>query len=101
MQTHASHDTHTDDLYYLAVGSEQKGPYTFSQLQSMWRSGGITADTLYCQEGFDEWVSIASLSHLLDGTPAPAATPAQHPDSGTLGSNKRILPALILCLLFG
>ena len=35
------------DMYWIAVGSEQKGPYTFAQIQSMWRSGGITADTLY------------------------------------------------------
>ncbi len=90
-----------DDLYYIAVGSEQKGPYALSQLQSMWRSGAITADTLYCQQGFDEWVAIASLAQILDGQSAPTALTAQHPGLTNLESDKRILPALILCLFFG
>ena len=48
----------------------------------MWRSGSITADSLYCQQGFDEWVSISSLAELLDPQPArssASASPAQHP----------------------
>jgi TM2 domain-containing membrane protein YozV len=95
-----------DDRYYLAVGSEQKGPYTFSQLQSMWRSGAITADVLYTQEGFDEWVAISTLSELLDPKPERPANSvsAQHPAlSRSFGSesDKHILPALILYFFFG
>lgn len=93
-----------DDRYYLAVGSEQKGPFTFSQLQTMWRSGSITADTLYCQQGFDEWVGISSLAELLDPQPTSASrpiSPAQHPALAQPESDKRILSAFLLCLFFG
>jgi hypothetical protein len=90
-----------DDRYYIAVGTEQKGPYTFSQLQNMWRSGAITADALYCQQGFDEWVPISSLVQLLEGQPAAVALPAQHPALARMESDKRILPALILCFFLG
>ena len=45
-----------DDRYYIALGPEQKGPYTFAQLQSMWRSGTITADALYACIATDTWV---------------------------------------------
>jgi TM2 domain-containing membrane protein YozV len=87
------------DMYWIAVGSEQKGPYTFAQIQSMWRSGGITADTLYCQEGFEEWVPLSGLSELLDAQPPRAV--AQQAVAAPMESDKRILPALILCLFLG
>jgi TM2 domain-containing membrane protein YozV len=38
----------------------------------MWRAGSITADTLYFQQGFDEWVSISLITDLLD-PPKPAS----------------------------
>ena len=90
-----------DDRYYIALGPEQKGPYTFAQLQSMWRSGTITADALYCQKGFDKWVPISSLTHLLDGQSAPVMPPAQQPALAGLESDKRILPAHSLCFFLG
>jgi predicted RNA-binding Zn-ribbon protein involved in translation (DUF1610 family)/TM2 domain-containing membrane protein YozV len=82
--------------YWLLIGNEKKGPYTFSQLKSMWGSGSITADALYCQEGFEAWVPISSL---LDQKP-PASLP-QYSASAQEESEKRILPALILCLFIG
>jgi TM2 domain-containing membrane protein YozV len=82
--------------YWLSIGNEKKGPYTFSQLKSMWGSGSITADALYCQEGFEAWVPISSL---LDQKP-PASLP-QYSASAQEESEKRILPALILCLFIG
>ena len=93
-----------DNHYYLTVGSDQKGPYTLSQLQTMWRAGSITADTLYCQQGFDEWVSISSLAELLDAPPVRSSSPASlatHPALAASASDKRILPAFLLCLFFG
>jgi len=86
-------------MYWIAVGSEQKGPYTFAQVQSMWRSGGITADTLYCQEGFEEWVPLSGLSELLD--PQPPRAVAKEAVAAQMESDKRILPGLILCLFLG
>jgi TM2 domain-containing membrane protein YozV len=73
-----------NEHYWLLAGSEQKGPYTLSQLQSMWRAGSITADTLYFQQGLDEWAPISILSILLD-PPQPPATPspAHHGQNAT------------------
>jgi TM2 domain-containing membrane protein YozV len=88
-----------DDLYFLTVGSEQKGPYTFSQVQNMWRSGVITADTLYCQQGFDKWLPVSSLAGQLDSQAAPLSRPV--PSAEQPESDKRILPAFLLCLFFG
>jgi TM2 domain-containing membrane protein YozV len=88
-----------NDMYWITVGSDQKGPYTFAQVQSMWRSGGITADTLYCQEGFEQWVPLSGLSELLDPQPRRAAP--QEAVAPQSESDKRILPALILCLFLG
>ena len=66
-----------NDHYWISSGSDQKGPYTLSQLQSMWRAGLITADTLYFQQGFDEWAPISLITDLLDppkpSSPVPSA----------------------------
>jgi len=59
--------------YYLYLNDEQKGPYTLSQIQSMWRSGNITGNTLYWQDGFSEWIPLSSILHILEPPPvAPA-----------------------------
>lgn len=47
--------------YYILLGDETKGPYTIGQLRSLWYSGLITAQTLYCQEGFAEWLPLARI----------------------------------------
>jgi TM2 domain-containing membrane protein YozV len=82
--------------YWISVGSESKGPYTHLQLQTMWGSGAVTADTLYCQEGANAWLP---LSNLLDPQPGQIVTAA--PAQRNVESEKRILPALILCLFLG
>jgi|ERR1700722_2270107 len=62
----------------------------------MWNSGLITADAIYCQEGDQAWLQVASL---LD--PKAAATAPQQPEQVQAESEKRILPAIILCLFLG
>lgn len=52
--------------YHITQNGEQRGPYLKSQLQAMWYSGGITADTLYWCEGMKDW---RLLSELFDATP--------------------------------
>ena len=59
--------------YYLFLSEEQKGPYTLSQLQTMWRSGNITGNTLFWQEGCSEWNPLSSILHVLE---PPLAAPA-------------------------
>ncbi|MCW1923229.1 GYF domain-containing protein [Luteolibacter arcticus] len=66
-----------NDHYWIQSGSDQKGPYTLSQLQSMWRGGSITADTLYFQEGLEGWEPISLIAETLDPPkPVLSSTPA-------------------------
>ena len=58
-----------DDQYWITIGSEQRGPYTLGQLRSMWHSGAITGNTLYWQQGFDEWFPLSLLVEDLEPTP--------------------------------
>jgi len=57
--------------YYLYINDEQKGPFTLAQIQSMWRSGNITGQTLYWQQGFDEWFPLSTMIDLLEPPQAP------------------------------
>lgn len=61
--------------YYIAMRDEQKGPYTMTQLETMWQAGTITADALYCAEGMTAWASIEELFRL--GNPGAAAPEAK------------------------
>ncbi|MEI9866677.1 MAG: DUF4339 domain-containing protein [Limisphaerales bacterium] len=54
--------------YYINQSGENYGPYTFEQLRSMWSAGQVTGDTLYCEEGYEEWLR---LSDLLDAQEQP------------------------------
>jgi hypothetical protein len=36
----------------------------------MWGAGTITSQTLYWQQGFVEWISLSSMSHVLESPPA-------------------------------
>jgi hypothetical protein len=49
------------DYYYISDGAEPRGPFAMDQLRSMWRAGQITATSLYCPHGSEEWRSIDSL----------------------------------------
>ena len=49
------------DRFYLSDGEEVRGPYAKDQLRSMWGSGQITAASLYCAEGSQEWRDILEL----------------------------------------
>jgi len=47
--------------YHITVQGEQKGPYSLSQLQSMWESGAITSDSLYWNAEAEEWKPLKEL----------------------------------------
>lgn len=64
-----------DDQYWITISDEQRGPYTIGQLRSMWHSGTITAETLYWQQGFENWYQLRHIINLLEeqqpATPPP------------------------------
>lgn len=47
--------------YHINCNGNTSGPFTLSQLQNMWKNGSVTADALYWQEGFDEWLPITTM----------------------------------------
>jgi hypothetical protein len=62
--------------FYIDIGGETKGPYTQGQLQAMWKAGTITGNTLYCREGFKEWVPLRTMVRELEPPPPVQAPPA-------------------------
>jgi hypothetical protein len=53
--------------FYLLISGEEKGPYTFVQVQSLWKSGSLNLNDLYHSEGGTEWSHLSGLRTLLDG----------------------------------
>jgi hypothetical protein len=47
--------------YFINVLGEQKGPYTFPQLKRMYETNLIPEETLYWQDGMEQWQSVADL----------------------------------------
>jgi GYF domain 2 len=62
-------------FYNINQNGENFGPYTIGQLRSMWRAGQVTGDTLYCEEGFAEWLRLGALAEVLDTPEQPPPLP--------------------------
>lgn len=66
-----SHTTpDSTEQYFIFRSQEQEGPFTLSQLQSMWRSGSLANSSQYWKEGLDEWQAITDLQEILDSPEA-------------------------------
>lgn len=70
--------------YYVMVGDEKRGAFTLEQLQTMWRSGGLTMDTQYWVEGLDEWMPLSSILELLQPPRQTQQTQAHYSAPGQL-----------------
>ncbi|MBI3798193.1 MAG: DUF4339 domain-containing protein [Deltaproteobacteria bacterium] len=85
--------------YYLYLNNEQKGPLTLAQLQSMWRSGSITGQTLYWQHGFDEWLPLSTMIESLEPPEAPQfRSPAYAPRTAARPAQSDALGVIIMLL---
>jgi hypothetical protein len=92
---------------YLYSKGQQLGPYVISQLQSMWRSGAITSEDQYWQEGGEAWHPITSLQNILSISDPPISrnvSVSQHPSpaerSDTLGLLILLIPAIAATVAF-
>ncbi len=66
--------------YYIQSGGVQQGPYTESQLRTIWDSGSVPFDTIYWTEGMVEWGPIVQLMQSLEPQAIqPAAQSASPP----------------------
>jgi TM2 domain-containing membrane protein YozV len=87
------------DQYLLHINGKQQGPYTLEQLQRNWEmrhAYKMTEDTLFWQEGMDEWLPLSTITDLLTPVNRTPYNAASAPESC-----KRILPAFILWLFLG
>src|SRR5258706_15447686 len=60
--------------YFIHQGDEAYGPYTPGQLPSMWGACQVTGETVYCEEGGEDWFHLRILEAELD-PPAPPPLP--------------------------
>lgn len=67
MNTSATHSPAS--AFYLWRDEKQAGPYTINQLKAMWRSGSVTGDMLFCGDGMNDWLPLATLQHELEAAP--------------------------------
>lgn len=65
--------------YYIHQKGDTCGPYTIGQLRSMWAAGQVTGETLYCGEGYDEWLHLRELADELDPPAQPPIAPQLPP----------------------
>lgn len=80
-------------MYFIHYGDQTRGPYALDQIRSMWASGIITADAVYCVETESVWKPIAELlakgRNGLVNTREPAPLKRQqaaHVRTGTTGA---------------
>lgn len=64
----------SNSFYVLGPANETLGPYSLEQMRHMWRIGQVTRQTLFCQEGFADWLPLDSLEELRG--PAAPSVPA-------------------------
>ena len=59
--------------WYLAIGGQQKGPFSEAQVAADLRAGRIDAQTPAFTEGMTDWAAISTLPAFANAKPAPAA----------------------------
>ena len=66
--------TATTHCHVFCAG-QQRGPYLPQQIQTMWNTGKLTADTSVLPAGFPNWIPIATFLAQLHHNQTAAATP--------------------------
>ena len=82
--------------YYVIQNGETNGPYTIGQLRAMWNSGTLTGETLYCREGWTEWLPLSAMIEELE---PPVYVPPQNtsppPLLSKLPKSKRSIAVIV------
>jgi len=68
-------------IYFLGVGGQRQGPFTYQQVMDKLSSGEISSDTLVWKKGMSRWQRLATLEEFVpkmqnvsqDGLPSSAA----------------------------
>jgi hypothetical protein len=56
----------TTDLYWIKNDGETSGPFTFSQVQSMWKAGTVKVTNQIMRDGENEWHSVSEVCSRLE-----------------------------------
>lgn len=84
-------------LFYFKAKGEEKGPFTFGQLRSMWNNGQITADALYRTSDSSECLPLAERFAASEPTSvAPQKKRHSRPAIGVA----MLVGGVCLCLLY-
>jgi uncharacterized RDD family membrane protein YckC len=76
----------SDEMWYYAVDSEQRGPVSREDLGRLATSGAVTPQTLVWREGMANWLAAGTLAGLL--TPSnPATAPLNYAEPASLDSS--------------
>ena len=51
--------------YYILDNDHTEGPFCLLDLREMYTRGAVTGQTLYAQDGFDQWVPLQDLADSL------------------------------------
>ncbi len=62
--------------YHLALNGQSAGPFTLAQVQEMWKTGQVSAQTLYWQEGLANWQPLGQIAAAFGDAPPPLRPPA-------------------------
>ena len=67
------------DEFFILSGDNKEGPFTISQMRSMWAAGRVTGESFFWREGMAEWEKLRNIKNLLETQPPPI--PAQVPQA--------------------
>ena len=84
--------------YYIIQNNEANGPSTIGQLRAMWNSGTITHETLYCQEGWSEWLPLSAIIEELEPRVSVPPIISSPPLLSVISTTKRG-KAIVICLV--
>lgn len=75
-----------DEMWYYAVGSEQRGPVSHEDLDRLATSGVVTLQTLVWREGMANWLAAGTLAGLLSPL-NPTTAPLNYAEPASLDSS--------------
>ncbi len=106
--------------WFISINGEQKGPYPTDQLRQLIADGFVPRDAFVWRDGMAQWLPLSQVNIADEGGPAVAPTVPQYRNTisdqqdmsngttimsntmtSTSASEKRILPAFLLCFLLG
>ena len=74
------------ESYYLWLNEARAGPYTSSQIRSMWSHGLITTQTLYWLEGMEDWKPLGEIATEIERKEAKVGKSKRNPKPFLIGS---------------